>query len=85
MGAKGDDIICCLCFNVNGLKMDSRGGDFNTLWDTMDETQVDIAALQEHNLNFSDYYTKSAAHNALDKQGHYALTTASATLTASTT
>jgi hypothetical protein len=49
--------------NVNGLPLDRRGGQYDTLCKVIKEAQVDVFLGQEHNLDSSQYQVKSILHD----------------------
>ena len=48
--------------NVNGLPLDRRGGQFDTLCQAIKEAQADVFLGQEHNLDSTQYQVKSILH-----------------------
>jgi hypothetical protein len=51
--------------NVNGLSIDSLGGDITQICDTMLEAQIDIAGFTEHNLDTSKYHVINTCHTTI--------------------
>ena len=49
--------------NVNGLPLDRRGGQFDTLCQVLKEVQADVFLGQEHNLDSTQYQVKSILHD----------------------
>ena len=49
--------------NVNGLRLDQRGGQFDSICQVQKEVQADIWLGQEHNLDSSQYSVRSILHN----------------------
>jgi hypothetical protein len=49
--------------NVNGLPLDRRGGQYDTLCKVIKEAQADVFLGQEHNLDSSQYQVKSILHD----------------------
>ena len=49
--------------NVNGLPLDRRGGQFDTLSQVHKEVQADVFLGQEHNLDSTQYQVKSILHS----------------------
>ena len=45
--------------NVNGLPLDRRGGQFDTLCQVIKETQADVFLGQEHNLDSTQYQVRN--------------------------
>ena len=50
--------------NVNGLTLDRRGGQFDTLCQVQKELQADVFLGQEHNLDSTQFQVKSILHAA---------------------
>jgi exonuclease III len=53
--------------NVNGLSLDRRGGQFDTLCAIAKETQADVVCCQEHNVDTSQPIVRSILHNILQQ------------------
>lgn len=49
--------------NVNGLPLDRRGGQFDTLCQVQKEAQADVFLGQEHNLDSTQFQVKSILHD----------------------
>ena len=49
--------------NVNGISLDRRGGQYDTLCQLIREVQVDVFLGQEHNLDSSQYQVRSTLHD----------------------
>ena len=59
MGEKPDSVTRLYFQNVNGLQMDTVGGDFSEVCHTANEIQADIVCIAEHNLDTTKYHIKS--------------------------
>lgn len=51
------------CQNANGLRLDSRGGEFATICNIAHEVQADITAITEHNLDTSKFIVRKICHD----------------------
>jgi exonuclease III len=49
--------------NVNGIPLDRRGGQFDTLCQVLKEAQADVFLGQEHNLDSTQYQVRSILHD----------------------
>ena len=49
--------------NVNGIRLDKRGGQFDSVCQVQKEVQADIFLGQEHNLDSSQYSVRSILHS----------------------
>ena len=60
---KAGNIFRLYAQNVNGLPLDRRGGQFDTLCQVQKEAQADVFLGQEHNLDSTQYRVKSILHD----------------------
>ena len=49
--------------NVNGLRLDQRGGQFDVICQVQKEVQADLLLGQEHNIDAGQYSVRSILHN----------------------
>ena len=59
---KLDDHIRLYVQNVNGTRLDKRGGQFDSLCQVQKEVQADVFAGQEHNLDSGQFSVRSILH-----------------------
>jgi len=57
--------------NVNGLKLDALGGDFTEVCYVAAETQSDVLAIAESNLDFTQHYVRKTCFDAVKKVFHH--------------
>jgi hypothetical protein len=60
MKEKPDNALRIFCQNVNGLQIDTEGGDVKDVCLLMNEIQADIGAITEHNLDVKSFCQLSA-------------------------
>ena len=51
--------------NVNGLRLDSEGGDFTQLCRVMKAIQADVIGITEHNVDTTKHYVQQLCYTAL--------------------
>ena len=60
---KAGDHIRLYVQNVNGIRLDKRGGQFDSVCQVQKKVQADIFAGQEHNLDSSQFSVRNILHN----------------------
>jgi exonuclease III len=62
LAPKEENVTRIYALNVNGLSLDKRGGQFDTLCIVAKETQADILCCQEHNIDTTQAEVKRIIH-----------------------
>jgi exonuclease III len=65
LSPKVETVTRLYALNVNGLSLDKRGGQFDTLCSLIKETQADILCCQEHNIDTTNAQAKAILHTTV--------------------
>jgi exonuclease III len=65
LSSKAETVTRIFALNVNGLSLDKRGGQFDTLCSLIKETQADILCCQEHNIDTTNTQAKAILHTTV--------------------
>ena len=63
--SKAENITRIYALNVNGLTLDNRGGQFDSLCSLAPETQTDIFCCQENNIDTTNTRVKTILHKTM--------------------
>ena len=78
LGEKGENVTRIYSLNLNGIALDRRGGQFDSLCSIAKELQIDILCGQEHNVDTSQSEVRSILHQtARQHWGRFRLGTGS--------
>jgi hypothetical protein len=64
---KAENITRIYELNVNGLTIDNRGGQFDSVCSLAQETQTNIFCCQEHNIDTTNTRVKTKMHKTMRK------------------
>lgn len=65
--SKEPDITRIYAINLNGIKLDRRGGSFDSVCQVMKEVQADVLCAQEHNLDTTQLAVRSILYDTTNK------------------
>ena len=69
---KGIDTIRIYAQNLNGIKIQSDGGQYKEICELAREVQADVVCFQEHNLDTTQFQIRKILHDTTAKQWHRA-------------
>lgn len=64
---RNDYVIRIYAQNVNGIRIDQDGGQYNEICKILTEVKADIFCFQEHNLDTTQYKVKNILHETTNK------------------
>jgi len=64
---KKEDVFRVYFQNVNGLKLDSMGGDFSEACYVAAEVQADVLGIAESNIDFTKFHVRTTCYDAIKK------------------